>query len=135
MLGNDVSLTFNSNGQATATMYLYKAEDGISITAAESASGGVETRAGYELDLDVNHGAATYFAVTGAPGAMTAGTTQTVTVTAYDTWNNLATGYTGDKAITFSGAVPSPDNAPAIGSAPRSPINLQVPLPLAQPPP
>ncbi len=118
VLGNDVSLTFNSNGQATATMYLYKAEDGISITAAESASGGVETRAGYELDLDVNHGAATYFAVTGAPGAMTAGTTQTVTVTAYDTWNNLATGYTGDKAITFSGAVPSPDNAPAIGSAP-----------------
>ncbi len=118
VLGDDVVLNFNSNGQATATMVLYKAETDISITAAESASGGVETRVGYELELDVNHGAANYFAVTGTPGAMTAGTTQTVTVSAYDTWNNLATGYTGAKAIVFSGATPSPDNAPALGSAP-----------------
>ncbi|MDV7398476.1 hypothetical protein RZS08_44130, partial [Arthrospira platensis SPKY1] len=109
---------FDNNGQATATMILYKAEENISITAAEDDLDGVQTRTGYELDLDVNHGATNYFAVTGTPGAMTAGTTQTVTVTAYDTWNNLAIGYTGDKEIVFTGAIPSPDNAPANGTAP-----------------
>jgi len=118
VIGNSITLNFNSNGQATASMILYKAEQDISISVAETELDGVQTRIGYKLDLDVNHGAAAYFAVTGTPGAMTAGTTQVVTVTTYDTWNNLATAYAGDKAIVFSGAIPSPDNAPANGSAP-----------------
>jgi len=118
VIGNSITLNFNSNGQATASMILYKAEQDISISVAETELDGVQTRIGYKLDLDVNHGAASYFAVTGTPGAMTAGTTQVITVTTYDTWNNLATAYAGDKAIVFSGAIPSPDNAPANGSAP-----------------
>nr|WP_319510454.1 MBG domain-containing protein [uncultured Draconibacterium sp.] len=109
--GENVTLTFDGNGEASATMILYKAETGIQIVAEESVPG-VTTGSGYELDLDVNPAVANYFAVTGT-GVQTAGASQTITVTAYDYWNNVATGYQGAKEVTFSGASDSPDSPKA----------------------
>nr|WP_319272843.1 MBG domain-containing protein [uncultured Draconibacterium sp.] len=109
--GENVTLTFDGNGEASATMILYKAETGIQIVAEESVPG-VTTGSGYELDLDVNPAVANYFAVTGT-GVQTAGASQTITVTAYDYWNNVATGYQGAKDVTFSGASDSPDSPKA----------------------
>jgi len=52
-------------------------------------------------------GPASYFKITGN-SSMTAGTTNELTITAYDENDNVATHYTGSKSLTFSG----PGNAP-----------------------
>ena len=46
--------------------------------------------------------AAKTLAVTGFPTSDTAGTSATMTVTAYDAYGNVATGYTGTVALTSS---------------------------------
>ena len=46
--------------------------------------------------------AAKMLAITGFPTSDTAGSSGTVTVTAYDTYGNVATGYTGTVALTSS---------------------------------
>ena len=51
-------------------------------------------------------GEAVYFKITGDP-TMTAGGTNYITITAYDADGNIATSYTGDKSLIFSGANPS----------------------------
>ncbi|WP_459465279.1 beta strand repeat-containing protein, partial [Aquirufa sp. OSTEICH-129A] len=51
----------------------------------------------------VNPGAATKLVITGT-GTQTAGNSQNITLTAYDASGNIATSYTGDKTLTFSGA-------------------------------
>jgi|GEM_PF-1703243 len=103
--GSDVQLVF-TNGQATATMKLYNVEDAV-ITVTDQDEGGPMTRDSEpdsRLHVTVNHAPANYFAVTGTESTQVAGTSQTITVTAYDQYNNQATGYTGDKNIVFSGA-------------------------------
>ncbi|NGZ45049.1 hypothetical protein EWU23_11235, partial [Cytophagaceae bacterium 50C-KIRBA] len=51
----------------------------------------------------VNPGVATKLIITGT-GTQTAGSSQNITLTAYDVSGNVATSYTGDKSLTFSGA-------------------------------
>jgi len=115
--GTDTELTF-ANGVASSSISLYKSENAI-ITATDwtSGSAGITTPADntvgqttyvYKLPVEVTSAAASYFAVTGT-ATQTAGIGQGVTVTAYDLWNNVATGYTGTKNITFSGASHSPN--------------------------
>ncbi|WP_269009631.1 invasin domain 3-containing protein [Aquirufa ecclesiirivi] len=53
--------------------------------------------------ITVNSGAATKLVITGT-GTQTAGASQSITITAKDASGNTATGYTGTKSITFSGA-------------------------------
>jgi type II secretory pathway pseudopilin PulG len=53
------------------------------------------------------------------PGTQTAGTAFNETITAYDTYGNVATGYTGSQAVTFSG----PSNSPN-GTAPSYPATV-----------
>ena len=62
-----------------------------SITATDTVTGAV---AGTSNAITVNAAAATHFTVS-APGTAGAGTPVNVTVTAFDQFNNLATGYTG----------------------------------------
>ncbi|MHA8056046.1 hypothetical protein VR611_08880, partial [Aquirufa nivalisilvae] len=57
--------------------------------------------------LTVTPGTATKLNITGT-GTQTAGTSQTITITAQDTYGNTATTYTGAKNLTFSGATSSP---------------------------
>ncbi|GAH68762.1 unnamed protein product, partial [marine sediment metagenome] len=58
--------------------------------------------------VTVSADAASYFKVTG-DAAMTAGGSNTITITAYDQYDNVAAGYSGDKTLTFSGASSSAD--------------------------
>ncbi|WP_161566872.1 beta strand repeat-containing protein, partial [Aquirufa nivalisilvae] len=66
--------------------------------------------------LTINSGTATKLIITGT-GTQTAGTSQTITITAKDASGNTATGYTGVKSITFSGASASssPVTNPTVG--------------------
>lgn len=59
-------------------------------------------------EVTVSSGTADYFKVTGT-ASMTAGGENTITITAYDQYNNVAAGYSGDKTLTFSGASSSAD--------------------------
>jgi len=106
VMGDDYTLTF-TNGVATASMVLYKAET-ATIVAADQAVDGITTKAGYERSVIVSHAAANYYAVTGTDATITAGVAQTITVKAYDAYNNQATSYAGDVNLTFAGADPSP---------------------------
>jgi len=110
VMGNDQLLTFDNNGVATASMNLYMVESAV-ITATDQVSAGVATRSSdpnSQLAVNVNHAAASYYAVTGT-GTQTAGAAQNITIKAYDAFNNQATTYAGDVAVTFSGANLSPN--------------------------
>ncbi|MHA8100197.1 hypothetical protein VR479_12970, partial [Aquirufa aurantiipilula] len=56
--------------------------------------------------VTISPGAATKLVVTGT-GTQTAGTSNSITITAKDGSGNTATGYTGSKNLTFSGATSS----------------------------
>ena len=64
----------------------------------------------------LNTGDAAYFKITGA-AVMAAGGSQIITITTYDSSNNVAHYYTGDKSLTFSGATDSssPVTTPTVG--------------------
>ncbi|MDE2232488.1 MAG: hypothetical protein KGJ95_10590, partial [Candidatus Omnitrophica bacterium] len=96
--GTSETLTF-TNGVSTAggLMTLYKVEN-ASITANDG------TFTSNALAVTVSPAAAASLSLTAAAGSLTAGNTDQLTITAYDTYGNTATGYTGDKTITFSGA-------------------------------
>ena len=101
------SLTF-AGGVATASVTLYDAQTTTLTVGATGATSGTSG------SFTVNPaGAQTFTLSTPSP---TAGTAFTETVTAKDAYANTATGYTGAKAVTFSG----PSNAPN-GTAPTYP--------------
>lgn len=79
---------------------------------ATSATGGYTGTSG---SLVINVGLAVRFVITGNT-AQTAGSSQSITITAKDIGGNTATGYIGDKSLTFSGAGSStnPVTAPTI---------------------
>ncbi|TBH71831.1 hypothetical protein EWU22_11100, partial [Aquirufa nivalisilvae] len=68
-------------------------------------------------NVTINAGSATKFIVTGS-GTQTAGSSQTITITAKDASGNTAAAYTGTKSITFSGAnaSSSPATNPTVAS-------------------
>mgnify|MGYP001118264161 CR=1 FL=1 len=109
-----------TEGAATADMILYKAES-THITVTDSDSGitspGNKQGEDYRLFVTVSQAPAGYLTVTGSP-AQRAGTTQSITINAYDSFNNPATDYSGSKTLVFSGALPSPDpvNHPTINN-------------------
>jgi len=84
----------------------------LSYNKAEAITVGFSSSPAYTVPATspVNVGPATaaYFAVTGT-GTQTAGTSQNITVTAYDQYGNVATGYTGSHTLTFGGANSSTD--------------------------
>ena len=66
------------------------------------------------ISFGPEEGRAVYFRVTGS-ASMTAGSTNDLTITAYDINDNVATEYTGSKSITFSGPSSAPDGtAPTV---------------------
>lgn len=58
--------------------------------------------------FDITPAAARYLTMAGA-ATMVAGTTNELTIKAYDAFDNLATGYTGARSLTFSGPAASPN--------------------------
>ncbi|MFY9160631.1 beta strand repeat-containing protein, partial [Aquirufa ecclesiirivi] len=73
----------------------------------------------------VNPGAATKLVITGT-GTQTAGSSQNITLRAYDVSGNIATSYTGDKSLTFSGAnvSSSPATNPTVTDKNAAAINF-----------
>ncbi|AWL09160.1 Non-specific serine/threonine protein kinase [Aquirufa nivalisilvae] len=67
--------------------------------------------------ITINPGSANKFVITGS-GTQTAGTSQTITITAKDANGNTVSSYSGSKDLTFSGAnsSASPTTAPKVGS-------------------
>ncbi|MFL0163411.1 hypothetical protein, partial [Aquirufa salirivi] len=68
-------------------------------------------------NVTIGAGSASKFIITGT-GTQTAGASQNITITAKDASGNTATGYTGAKSITFSGAnaSSSPATNPTVAS-------------------
>lgn len=70
---------------------------------------------GVSNTFTVDPGPAATFTISGA-GTQTAGVAQNVTLTAFDAFGNLASGFTGSQVVTFSGANTSLEgNAPTVG--------------------
>ena len=99
------SVTFTT-GRATASVTLYRAE----TTTLTASSGGIT---GTSPSFTVAAAAASQFNVP-TPGAQTAGTAFSLTVTALDQFQNRATSYTGSKTLTWSG----PGGAPGTSAVP-----------------
>ena len=73
------------------------------ISATDTLTPGIQ---GTSNNITVNAAAATRFTVSASPTTVTAGSTVTVTVEAFDAFNNRATGYTG--TVTFTENDPAP---------------------------
>jgi hypothetical protein len=117
--GNTVAITYGatSGGNCgvgdTATVTTSTAGSPVAWTVQEkSSSSGTLTSISSSPTVAVNPGSASKFVVTGTT-SQAAGASQTVTVTAYDTNGNVATGYTGDHSVTFTGANTAPDGSHA----------------------
>jgi|GEM_PF-1239745 len=85
-----------TNGVWTGQVTLTQSGTSISISTAEDGKNGQSNTFG------VNAGAAARFVVSGFTDPVTAGTASSVTVTAYDAYGNVATGYAGTVKITSS---------------------------------
>ena len=81
---------------------------------------------GYQTGISVTIAAATHFLVSGFPSPTTAGVAHSVTVTAYDGYGNVATGYAGTVKITSSdGAAVLPANAGLSGGVGSFSVTLE----------
>ncbi len=105
--GGATAINF-STGVATVAsgnngaMKLYKS----GATSISISDGSVSTET--PLAVTVAAAAASKFVLAAATTTLAAGETDNLTITAQDTYGNLATSYTGSKSLTFSGAPASP---------------------------
>ena len=90
--------TAADDGQYTFTV-TFKTAGTQSITATDTTT---STITGSEGGITVSPAAASSFQVTGFPSPDTAGAAEIITVTAYDAYGNIATGYTGTVHFTSS---------------------------------
>ena len=100
-----------AEGAGTASITLYDAQS-TTLTAKDG------TLAGTSGGFTVNPAVAATFAVANA-GTQTAGKSFEEAITAKDEYGNLATGYSGEKALAFSGPSSSPG-----GEAPKYPASV-----------
>jgi hypothetical protein len=106
MLPGDSMLT---NGSSSFSVTL-KTAGSQSITAKDTVNGNLS---GTQSGITVNPAAASYFIVAGFPSMNHAGNPADFTVTAYDLYGNVATGYLG--TVTFTSSDPAaqlPDDYP-----------------------
>jgi Putative Ig domain/Galactose oxidase, central domain len=110
-----------TNGTGTFQITL-KTANGETITATDTATASIT---GSSTGINVGPGAATHLSVS-APTAASAGMQFGFTVTAYDTYNNVATGYTGmvHFSTTDTQVVP-PSNAALPNGSGSFPITLK----------
>jgi hypothetical protein len=110
------SLSFNSSGQANATITLYDAQSTtLTATSVTSPTGKTGTSASFTVSAaELNA-----FTVP-TPGTQLAGTSFNETITALDAWGNPASGWTsGTECVTFSGPSSSPSPS---STAPLYPV-------------
>ncbi len=92
----DYTFTTTDAGVHTFTVKLKTAGD-QSITATDTVTASIT---GTESKITVQPAAAALLSVSGFPSPYTAGTPETITVTALDAYGNVATGYTGTAGFT-----------------------------------
>jgi hypothetical protein len=98
LLPVNYTFTAGDSGVHTFTSGVTLATPGSqTVTATDTVT---NTIAGTSNAITVGPGAATHFSITGAPASIAAGTQFSVTVTALDADNNVATGYTGSLHFT-----------------------------------
>ena len=96
------NFTFSTADQGTYTFTVtFKTAGTQAITATDTCNGAI---VGSEDNIIVQAAAASSLKVSGFPTTGTAGTPETFTVTAYDAYGNVATGYTGTVHFTSSDA-------------------------------
>ncbi len=98
VLPPDYTFTATDAGQHTFSVTLETAS-AQSITATDTAT---PSLTGSELNIDVQPASAQTLKVTGFPTTDTAGRPESFTVTAYDQYGNVASGYTGTVHFTSS---------------------------------
>ena len=110
-LPGDYTFTGGDNGSHTFTATIIQSGN-RSITATDTATSSIN---GTTAAIATSAAAAASLRLTGA-ATQTAGAAQALTVTAYDAFGNVATGYTGAHAITFGGASfsPAPSTSPTV---------------------
>jgi hypothetical protein len=79
---------------------------GTGYTLSASSSGITGATSG---TFNITPAAVSYLVVTGVSGSMIAGASDELTITAYDTLNNVDTNYAGNISLTFSGVHTAPD--------------------------
>lgn len=109
--------TVSSGQNGVMTIY-------ASGTASISVSDGtISTKA--PLEVTVSPLSASKFALAAKTATPAAGEADNLTVTAQDTYGNVATSYTGSKNLTYSGASPSPGgNTPTVSDSAGNNISL-----------
>ena len=107
------TVTFTSGVGTASGIDLYDAVATVTLTVKEGA-----TVTGTSGSFTVKAGPASSFSVP-AQSERTAGTAFNVTVTALDTWHNIANSYAGAKTLSWSG----PSNSPS-GQAPSYPATV-----------
>ena len=112
--------TDNGDGTYTATLTSSTTAHNVTVSAKLDGSSLTNTQT-----VTFAPGAATRLIVTGA-GTQTAGTAQSLTITAADAFGNTDTSYTGSHSLTFSGANSStnPVTAPTVTNNAAAPINF-----------
>jgi hypothetical protein len=112
---NGVStVSSGSNGAMT----LYKAE-----TASIVVSDGTHSN-GSGLSVTVGPAGAASLSLAAATTTPTAGVADNLTITAKDAFGNTATGYTGDKSLTFGGASSIGSNNPTVTNKTGTAVNF-----------
>src|SRR4051794_11813141 len=99
-------------------MTLYKAET-VPVVVSD---GTINNGAG--LSITVGAASATSLTLQAASTTPTAGAANNLTVTAKDTYTNTATGYTGDKTLTFTGPATINGNVPTVTSKTGTVVNI-----------
>ncbi len=95
---SNCATTDNGDGTYTATLTSSTTAHNVTVSAKLDGSSLTNTQT-----VTFAPGVATKLVVTGS-GSQTAGVAQSLTITAFDAFGNIATGYTGAKNLTFSGA-------------------------------
>jgi hypothetical protein len=99
-------LSFNSSGQATASITLYNASTTTNLTVKDAAT---QTKTGSSGNFTVTAGSNHQIGASAA-SPQTAGTAFNVTLTAQDSWGNATGNLSGTKNVSFSGPSNSPNN-------------------------
>jgi hypothetical protein len=115
--GTATAITFSSGVATISTtkngvMKLYDAEEASIVV----SDGTISSETG--LKVTVAAAAASKLTLAAATTTPAAGAVDNLTTTAFDTYGNVATSYTGAKSLTFSGALASPGgNTPTVSDS------------------
>jgi hypothetical protein len=115
--GTATAITFTAGVAAVSSakngvMKLYRS----GAASVNASDGTISTKA--PLEVTVSPAAASKFVLTATTTTPAAGAADNLTVTAQDTYGNVATSYAGAKSITFSGASASPNGtAPTVSDS------------------